>query len=633
MVDGISSIFPLIILELGYRIKRSHKNNKQNYSTEELNQIQVMNTTNLFTPEQETERARQIVERFINRFDESYCLLAYHAALPLVLTPELVNYLRVEFLRDANIPWVAEVDLLLSDLCRQVGYELYAMDTAVRAYLLGKMQEELGIEQMQLVAKGLISYVKYLAQNNPYISPKELQTQQWAAMVYLDEQREKAISEITQSFKDTVSVNTAIATGLVNRSEMARLAKITQELAPQLSAYENLLEYARLVSRVLNNAEDIDRTDLHRSYSVAGEELPSLEIFLPLGRIQEEIGDILTQLEGFPPQQNFDFEIANIVVEDGESQDEAETTPAINLQPFEFEVAAISGLFQRNTKLIINRRRQQAYSFIEYLENLADEENKGDEITLEMVQIPGGSFKMGAPETEEGSSNSERPQHEVTVPMFFMGKYPVTQAQWKFVASLPQVNRELKSNPSRLKGDTRPVERVSWFEAVEYCDRLTQYTKRPYRLPSEAEWEYACRAGTTTPFHFGETITSELANYNAEYTYGAGVKGTNRRETTEVGSFGVANAFGLFDMHGNVWEWCADQWHSNYKGAPIDGSVWIENKNNDNQPHLRRGGSWNDYPGNCRSTYRNYNYPSYVNNSFGFRVVCGVFSSRSLLSP
>ncbi|NJR19748.1 MAG: formylglycine-generating enzyme family protein [Calothrix sp. CSU_2_0] len=588
-----------------------------------------MNTANLFTPEQDTERARQIVERFINRFDESYRLLAYHTALPLVLTPELVNYLRVEFLRDANIPWVAEVDLLLSDLCRQVGYELYAMDTAVRAYLLGKMQEELGIEQMQLVAKGLINYVKYLAQNNPYISPKELQTQQWAAMVYLDEQREKAISEITQAFKDAVAVNTAIATGLVNRSEMARLAKITQELAPQLSAYENLVEYARLVSRVLNNAEDIDRTDLRRSYSVAGEELPSLEIFLPSGRTQEEIGDISTQFEGFPPLQTFDFEIANIVLEDGKTEDE--TTPAINLQPFEFEVAAIEvkkpGLFQRKTELIINRRRQQAYGFIEYLEN------KGNEIALEMVQIPSGRFTMGAPETEKGSSDDERPQHEVTVPTFFMGKYPVTQAQWKFVASLPQVNRELKPDPSRFKGENRPVECVSWFDAVEFCDRLTQYTKRPYRLPSEAEWEYACRAGTTTPFHFGETITSELANYNAEYTYGAGVKGTNRRETTEVGSFGVANAFGLFDMHGNVWEWCTDQWHSNYKGAPTDDSAWIDNNSNDNQSRLLRGGSWGSYPLNCRSASRYLNNPDYGLNYIGFRVVCGVFSSRSLLNP
>ena len=113
-----------------------------------------------------------------------------------------------------------------------------------------------------------------------------------------------------------------------------------------------------------------------------------------------------------------------------------------------------------------------------------------------MVQIPGGTFTMGAPETEEGSKDDERPQHQVTVPAFFMGKYQVTQAQWKFVASLPQVNRELKADPSRFKGDNRPVEQVTWFDAVEFCQRLSQHTKRNYRLPSEAEWEYACRAGT-----------------------------------------------------------------------------------------------------------------------------------------
>ncbi|MFM9160298.1 MAG: formylglycine-generating enzyme family protein, partial [Dolichospermum sp.] len=128
------------------------------------------------------------------------------------------------------------------------------------------------------------------------------------------------------------------------------------------------------------------------------------------------------------------------------------------------------------------------------------------------------------------------------------------------VAALPQVNQELKPNPSRFKGDGstlltnhRPVERVSWHDAVEFCARLSNYTKRPYRLPSEAEWEYACRAGTTTPFHFGETMTTDLANYNGNYTYGDGSKGVYREETTEVGSFKIANEFGLYDMHGNVW--------------------------------------------------------------------------------
>ena len=155
-----------------------------------------------------------------------------------------------------------------------------------------------------------------------------------------------------------------------------------------------------------------------------------------------------------------------------------------------------------------------------------------------------------------------------------MGKYPVTQAQWRFVAAqLPQVNRELEIDPSRFKGDNLPVETISWLDAEEFCQRLSHHTGRLYRLPSEAEWEYACRAGTTTPFHFGETISPEFANYNGEYTYGNGEKGVYRKQTTPVGSFQVANPFGLYDIHGNVWEWCADDWHKNYQGAPSDGII------------------------------------------------------------
>lgn len=146
------------------------------------------------------------------------------------------------------------------------------------------------------------------------------------------------------------------------------------------------------------------------------------------------------------------------------------------------------------------------------------------------------------------------------------------------------MNKELDADPSNFKGDKRPVEQVSWYDAVEFCDRLTAHTKRAYSLPSEAEWEYACRAGTRTPFHFGETITTDLANYrgtdNEEYkwsgSYGPGPKGIYREQITEVGSFGVANAFGLYDMHGNVWEWCLDDWHDNYEGAPTDGSAWLD---------------------------------------------------------
>ena len=167
---------------------------------------------------------------------------------------------------------------------------------------------------------------------------------------------------------------------------------------------------------------------------------------------------------------------------------------------------------------------------------------------------------------------------------------------------------------------------------MEFCQRLSQYTNRNYRLPNETEWEYACRAGTTTPFHFGETITSELANYHSESTYGAGTKGIYRQETTEVGSFGVANAFGLYDMQGNVWEWCADQWHDNYQGATTDGSAWIDKDDNDNRYRLLRGGSWSSNAGNCRSAYRNNLSPDNAYYNIGLRVVCGV-SPRVLPSP
>jgi formylglycine-generating enzyme required for sulfatase activity len=248
------------------------------------------------------------------------------------------------------------------------------------------------------------------------------------------------------------------------------------------------------------------------------------------------------------------------------------------------------------------------------------------------VLIPDGTFLMGQTEAEKaelirqvGEEDyasyyaRELPQHEVTVPPFFMGRYPVTQAQWQAVARLPQVEQALNPDPSRFKGDNRPVEYVSWYDAVEFCARLSAHTGRPYRLPTEAEWEYACRAGTTTPFAFGETLTTEIANYNGDYTYANDPKGEYRKETTPVDHFGIANAFGLSDMHGNVWEWCQDHWHSNYKGAPVDGSAWLSE--DEGVVRILRGGSWIDNPRHCRSAYRFNLNPRYAFNNFGFRVV------------
>ena len=241
----------------------------------------------------------------------------------------------------------------------------------------------------------------------------------------------------------------------------------------------------------------------------------------------------------------------------------------------------------------------------------------GQGVDLELVMIPGGTFQMGSVAGQ--GYDSERPQHNVAVKPLWMGRYPVTQSQWSVVAALPKIARDLEVDPSSFKGNSLPVERVSWDDAIEFCQRLSNQTKREYRLPSEAEWEYACRAGTTTPFHFGETLTSELANYRATSIYGAGPKGTYREKTTGVGSF-PTNAFGLYDMHGNVWEWCQDHWHENYAGAPTDGSAWLSS--NENEKRLLRGGSWYDYPDNCCSAYRHRLARDFRNTDIGFRVVC-----------
>jgi formylglycine-generating enzyme required for sulfatase activity len=280
------------------------------------------------------------------------------------------------------------------------------------------------------------------------------------------------------------------------------------------------------------------------------------------------------------------------------------------LKLFAFEVVTVNAKGQ-----IIKREQRQAQYYDEHL---------GNNITLEMVSIPGGKFMMGSPEGEGYSD--ERPQHEVTVQPFFMGKYSVTQAQWRAVAALPRIDRDLKPDPSHFKGDKRPVECVNWYDAVEFCARVSKASGKKYRLPSEAEWEFACRAGAVTPFHFGETLTTDLANYNGNYTYRDEPKGENRKETTPVDSF-PGNAFGLFDMHGNVYEWCADHWHENYQKAPSDGSAWTDN---DNQIRLLlRGGSWDFNPAICRSAYRYRNSPDFVVGNFGFRVVCGG-ASRTL---
>jgi formylglycine-generating enzyme required for sulfatase activity/uncharacterized protein YjbI with pentapeptide repeats len=275
----------------------------------------------------------------------------------------------------------------------------------------------------------------------------------------------------------------------------------------------------------------------------------------------------------------------------------------------------------------------------------------GKQVDLELVAIPGGKFMMGSPDDEIDRDLSESPQHEVTIQPFFMGRYPITQAQWRFVADLQWESiRELDPDPAYFKGDNLPVENISWWQADEFCERLSIYTGRTYRLPREAEWEYACRAGTTTAFYFGETISTDLANYDGtddvygrrrsktfgSGSYASGSKGTYRAATNSVGEF-PPNAFGLSDLHGNVMEWCLDLWEKDYQDARSDGRgwgelFWIEQKVDDyysvtEQAATVRGGSWDCNPLDCRSAWRDcydLNYVDYVGDGsgIGFRVVC-----------
>ncbi|MGK7922892.1 MAG: SUMF1/EgtB/PvdO family nonheme iron enzyme, partial [Trichodesmium sp.] len=890
-------------------------------------------TSNKYPDTEMTEITNEIiaqnkVDRFVSRFESSYELLACHVALPLVLTPELVNYLRIEFLKTEKVPWIAEADLLLSNLCRPVGYELYVMDEGVRAYLLQKLaqNERFGQKRIKEIARLLLSYVQHLAKTNPFLGMKELETQKWGAMLYLD--TEQTVREIAKAMYERV-----------DRAELARLLKITEDFKQQIASsgqFQDFLDYAQLCSELLREPEKVKLEQIADSYQVAGLELTvprsvniSILDFLNLDNFEsfeftakvativklktillvedeqaviEEVSKNLSsqygitvrgtdsineviqlaesgeidlilinyglpnsryqdiQVNGFETirilkansnvsptlpivgfsggniandfiasgadgfyskkelllnndyqkfvdyleeifaqalentssepgknygiaiginqynhlpslryavrdaeviknyleQRNFSkvdlfsdvtsvkvkeflaekFEqpflstednlwfffsghsrlrqgVDYLMLVDSKTDEITETAISLNslveklfssgagkvilyldmdrlsgdasstssyllpiknyqglivfyacepntaayeieqLQQGSFTYALQEALSLTQGNLTINQlekflsdrvpelnqqnnqQKQTPQTFIstrnlgewvpfpsdlqvfqyttptvnrqgefirqntklaQYFYQLSDISSEDSEMSIEMVAVPGGTFTMGSPESEKDSRDRERPQHDVTVPPFFMGKYPITQGQWRAIASRTDLKEkeDLDPDPSRFKESyedidrwQRPVERVNWHEAVEFCKRLSKLTGKNYRLPSEAEWEYACRAGTTTPFHFGETITTDLANYRGtDYeemkwsgSYGEGPKGEYREQTTPVGYFDVVNSFGLSDMHGNVWEWCADEWHDNYENAPSDGKPWLDGDN------------------------------------------------------
>ncbi len=366
--------------------------------------------------------------------------------------------------------------------------------------------------------------------------------------------------------------------------------QVSVRIPPQL--YEKLLAHTNSVglskSKVIAQALS--------EYLEADKKEPS--------SLEERILNVEKRLNHLESSPKSDEPVATI------SPTEMKSEPSISweippLEEFSFERPIVD-----ETGTILERVKGTSPSFKEAL---------GDGIILEMVYIPEGTFLMGASSTEVGSQVCEQPQHSVNLQGFFLGKFPVTQKQWEIVAQYPKVNRDLAVEPSCFKGSDRPVESISWEDAVEFCDRLSQHSQRPYQLPSEAQWEYACRGGTTTPFHFGPTLTGDVANYMAKRLYAKESSGFYRQETTSVTAF-YPNPFGLYDLHGNVWEWCADAWYSTYENASTSGKP--RSSSQQVTRRVLRGGSWDEDAYHCRCASRYAYHPQGVGVSrIGFRVM------------
>jgi formylglycine-generating enzyme required for sulfatase activity len=316
--------------------------------------------------------------------------------------------------------------------------------------------------------------------------------------------------------------------------------------------------------------------------------------------------------------------VANQIIPSTGKHANALTDSDIGLEQFVFTIITIQEQaqrrwFQRNSDWSVVRQQGKANQFVQILDD-----SVAPPLTIEMVSVPQGTFMMGSADSLPVSeiSENEKPQHRVTVEEFFMGRYPITQAQWRFVAGLEIVNRNLEREPSHFVGDELPVDSINWYEAVEFCERLSRHTGRQYSLPTEAQWEYACRAGTSSLFHFGDIISPEFSNYQPSESSVKSLEGEYREKTTPVSYFkNFANNFGLCDMHGNVLEWCLDQYTSYDRRQESAG----ENNTIGDQKDVNRalrGGCWFYGAKECRSASREFYQPNDKHYNFGLRIVC-----------
>jgi formylglycine-generating enzyme required for sulfatase activity len=410
----------------------------------------------------------------------------------------------------------------------------------------------------------------------------------------------KEISQVAQQIKDQRTVKAkqkeeaksnfrTLAQDLYKDGVV--LSHIKKELLEQTRQQYNLTELeAREIEEEVKAAHQQHHINLEKYENILVEEFKDLEF---AGK--EEFNS---------EQRRYLRQLANILGIDSSEAKQLENKvfktqkPKIIMRNLSFAVVFFDGTGKKE-----KRTMKKAKYFTEHLPS---------ELDLSMVYIPGGTFQMGSLQ----GHNDEKPQHDVTVSSFLMGKYPVTQEQWQAVTALPRQNIDLKSEPSNFKdNNNHPVEGVSWNEAVEFCERLSQYTDRLYRLPSEAEWEYACRAKTKTNFYFGDFLTPEMANY------GEAVQGTS------AVNIYWPNAFGLYDMHGNVWEWCQDHYcsYDSNLSSQIDDTVFSISDTIINSK-IQRGGSWKMDKSYCRTTKRYFAHHNEYYPDVGFRLVCEVFS-------
>jgi formylglycine-generating enzyme required for sulfatase activity len=531
------------------------------------------------------ERAGQVVDRFERRYGSAMLDFACHSAFPLTLTTDVSYLLRQEYF--PKMEWSVAAELLLSSLCDVAGYDLYVVPMAVRGVLLNKLVLRFGEGRVDELARWMARYIQHRLRVEPSGRAKVLgYPSHWTALACL-----KSDDEATQAIREELG---KILEQTDDPSERFRLSALVKSQGDLLAAMGLESFKLRDLSARLKSGQSLggewDEWAIAQKIQLVPQVVPIATI-----RFEDDSRSGRLRQRSSPVKQ----EDPNV------------------LRSFEFQVAMLDSRGN-----IASPKTETASYFIEPL---------GAGVKpLELVAIPGGRFQMGSPKTEAQRESREGPQREVTVPPFFMSKYQVTQAQWRFVAEmLPEIGQKLEVAPARFEGPDNPVERVSWLDVQEFCARVTVLAGRTCRLPSEAEWEYACRAGTTTPFHFGETISPEVANYDGSAVpYGKGKKGEYREKTIPVGSLDFANSFGLYDMHGNVWEWCEDDFHDNYQGAPTDGSA-RKDASNDSGLKILRGGSWFLDPRYCRSAYRRGNAAGSRSRRSGFRVV---YSSSRILS-